>query len=275
MVRNTLAVQIGADPSTATISFFWCNDDWGGPSSFFAEEGSHWFWPGQAIRLDDVLLVFMTEVAPTSDGLGFANVGYRVVRVLNPDQDPWQWVYFTADAAPNPWQLVPTAGLADDGDYLVGYAYSEPAHDLYLVRWPRAAAHDGDLSAPEWWNGTAFVAQPALASPPPPVAHDIATEFSVSPRGTGFVLVDSDGFGATEVDVRTAPTRQGPWSRPAHAYRPPEDDRSGVFTYAGKAHPELSGGEMVVTYASNHQDFGTLVADQSLYYPRFVRVTFR
>jgi hypothetical protein len=30
---------------------------------------------------------------------------------------------------------------------------------------------------------------------------------------------------------------------------------------------------MVVTYVSNSTDFGTLVADTSLYFPRFVRVT--
>ncbi len=50
--------------------------------------------------------------------------------------------------------------------------------------------------------------------------------------------------------------------------------RRDAITYAAKGHPELAGADLVVTYASNAHDFATLVADMSLYYPRFVRLTF-
>ena len=50
--------------------------------------------------------------------------------------------------------------------------------------------------------------------------------------------------------------------------------KAGAFVYAGKAHPELTGAPLVATYASNAFDFATVVADMSLYYPRFVRLSF-
>jgi hypothetical protein len=58
------------------------------------------------------------------------------------------------------------------------------------------------------------------------------------------------------------------------AYRPPESDRADVFVYAAKSHRQLAGADLVATYASNHFDFATLVANDSLYYPRFVRIDF-
>jgi len=46
-----------------------------------------------------------------------------------------------------------------------------------------------------------------------------------------------------------------------------------VLVYAGKGHPELTGAPLVATYASNSTRLPTLVADTTLYYPRFVRVS--
>jgi hypothetical protein len=71
--------------------------------------------------------------------------------------------------------------------------------------------------------------------------------------------------------VRTARGWGGPWSEPAVVYSPPEKCRPKVLIYAAKAHPHLTGGGLVLTYASNSLDFGELFRDQSLYYPRFVR----
>jgi hypothetical protein len=43
--------------------------------------------------------------------------------------------------------------------------------------------------------------------------------------------------------------------------------------YAAKAHPELTGSDLVLTYATNSFDFGRHLSDSLLYYPRFVRLT--
>jgi len=66
----------------------------------------------------------------------------------------------------------------------------------------------------------------------------------------------------------------GPWSKPQKIYRPPESDGPDPFVYVGKSHPELTGGDMIVTYTANG-DNQTLATDMSIYYPRFVRLDFR
>ena len=99
------------------------------------------------------------------------------------------------------------------------------------------------------------------------------TEFSVQRLADGrFVQVQTRGFGASTVAARTAHRPEGPWSELVDLARPEESGRDGVLVYAAKAHPELTGAELVVTYATNTTDLATLVADRSLYYPRFLRL---
>ena len=57
-------------------------------------------------------------------------------------------------------------------------------------------------------------------------------------------------------------------SRRADAVR-----RASVALAAAKAHPELhGGGGVLLTYVANSLDFGTLVNDEALYYPRFLHL---
>jgi hypothetical protein len=59
----------------------------------------------------------------------------------------------------------------------------------------------------------------------------------------------------------------------ASVWRPPESKREGALIYAAKAHPELDAdGALAVTYISSSFDGATVVADESLYYPRFIRL---
>ena len=58
---------------------------------------------------------------------------------------------------------------------------------------------------------------------------------------------------------------------PAIIYHPPESDAPNAFVYAGKSHPELSGGDLVLTYAANGSN-QRLATDMSIYFPRFVKV---
>ena len=99
-------------------------------------------------------------------------------------------------------------------------------------------------------------------------------EFSVQrdPRGTGFLEVNSAGFGATSIVLRRAARPEGPWSEPQTLYWPPESAEPGLLVYAAKSHPELAGGDLVVTYAANGPD-ERLATDMNLYFPRFVRVS--
>ncbi len=66
----------------------------------------------------------------------------------------------------------------------------------------------------------------------------------------------------------------GPWSAAKPIYQVPNiDAKKKHFTYAAKAHPELSRpGELLVSYVVNSFDFGESATNAAIYRPRFVRV---
>ena len=78
MVRNTVAIQTGRDPSRAKMVFYWGKTGDGRPDSFIPDEGSYWFWPGHGIRIGDRLILFLGRLRGTRTGLGFAGVSNRV-----------------------------------------------------------------------------------------------------------------------------------------------------------------------------------------------------
>lgn len=274
MVRNTVAVQHGLDPVTASLRFAWRTADDRQPASYLAEAGERWFWPLHGIARGEVVTTFWLEEAP-GGGLGFEAVGVRALRTedaANDDPLAWRWrdlelpsVSFGA--------RIGASVLVFEG-HVYAYAVEEPGgHAVYLLRWSEGAFDAGALDRPQWWDGR-WVPHAELSGAPAVVIADAQTEFSVSASagGTGLVLVQTEGFGATTIGIRTAPRPEGPWSERTTVWRPPESDREGVLVYAAKAHPELAGEGLVVTYASNAADFGELVADETLYWPRFVRV---
>ena len=42
--------------------------------------------------------------------------------------------------------------------------------------------------------------------------------------------------------------------------------------YSARAHPELTGADLVLTYDTNTFEFGEHLSDPLIYYPRFVRL---
>ncbi|HSR30499.1 MAG TPA: hypothetical protein VLY63_08030, partial [Anaerolineae bacterium] len=58
LIRNSVAIQSGYDPSTASMEFAWRTER-GKPLSFFPEEDDTWFWPGHGIALDGKLFLFL------------------------------------------------------------------------------------------------------------------------------------------------------------------------------------------------------------------------
>jgi hypothetical protein len=280
LVRNSVAVQTGLDPTKASIAFHWRTEG-GRPASFFAEDGDGWFWPMHGIRLDRALVVFLSRVHATPGrGLGFEADGWRLAVIDDADADPatWQPRLVTPPAGPAGILAGQSVLLADD--QVVVLAVREPGdHAGFLVRYRRAELAAGRVEQAEWWAGDrGWLPADALGGQQPTVVlTDAGPECSLhfDPGRKQFIHVKSLGFGATTIAVSFAASVQGPWSAPRSIFRPPESDRPKAFVYAGKAHPELSGdGALVVTYAANTLgDFATLVADTSLYFPRFVRLS--
>jgi hypothetical protein len=88
-----------------------------------------------------------------------------------------------------------------------------------------------------------------------------------------FLEVQTQGFGSADVVMRAAPSLTGPWSAPRMVYRPPEYSRPNIMIYSAKAHADLTGGDLVLTYATNTFEFAEQLTDSLIYYPRFVRLT--
>lgn len=274
MARNTVAIQTGYDPSTASIKFYWKTL---GSGSFLADEGQNWLWPSHGVRIGELLLLFYDIVKPSSTlgALGFAEDRWTAFLITNPNEEPPQWNIRKLNVPRNPWHILVGIAVLREGDQLYLWAADEPKHDAYLLRVSVADAAKGDLAAMEWWCGErrGWRAQDQIDSRPEPVFLQASTEFSVhhDPVSRRYIEVQSVGFGGSDIGLRSADRLTGPWTPLRKIYRPPESDGPDPFVYAGKAHPELKGVDLIVTYATNGKD-SRLAADLTIYFPRFVKV---
>jgi hypothetical protein len=277
MARNTVAIQTGYDPSAASIKFYWRKR---GSGSFFPDEGKTWFWPSHGVRLGGRLLLFYNIVKPHGQPGPFGFEEDRTVAFLitNPDDEPPRWHIRKIGLPQNPWHILTGIAVVREGDQFYLWAASEPGHDVYLQRAPAARLANGDFSSVEWWCGEkrGWRLQDRMDGSPERVFGEGGTEFSVTSDATRkrYVYVQNVGFGGSDISVRTAPQLTGPWTDLRKVYRPPESDRPGALVYAGKAHPELLGADLVITYAVNGPD-ERLAEDLSIYFPRFVKVEFK
>ncbi len=270
MVRNSIAIQRGRDPESAAMRFI-VRD---GPASFFPESGQRWYWPQHGILLEGRLTLFLYAlVHDAGDPLGFRYDGWTALRVDNPGEQPEGWrirPLQVPDVAPI--EMVGASVLAD-AEHVYAYGVREPGdHALFLLRWRRADFVGGALGDPQRWAGPS---RGWTRGPPAAVLPRGQTELSVVALGRRrYALAQTLGFGASRLALRLASAPQGPFGDAIEIFEPPEHGRDGILIYGARAHPELSGGELVLTYNVNTLDAAALMDDLSIYFPRFVRVRF-
>jgi hypothetical protein len=279
MVRNSLGIQLGEDPAAAEMRFYWRTSD-GKPRAFFDSSSEEWLWPGHGARLDGVLLLLFMRVRPRGiEGMwNFEPFATAAILVENPDDSPPAWRLRFLDVPDEGRRTLLSAGVLVDDGWLYFFGVSEPEHRAHVARVAVADGQRGRLGGMEWWCGErGWLATGTAGCVPEVLFTGAQSEFTVhrdEVRGR-FVLVQTEGFGASPISVRFAARPEGPWSEPAVVYRPPEAGRRDVLIYQGKAHAQLGQrGELIVTYCTNSTDFATLVSDPGLYYPRFVRLRF-
>jgi hypothetical protein len=228
-------------------------------------------WLGSGIRVGGSLLIFACRVAhdDSKDSLGFKSVGWNAYLISNPDSEPSAWkpkkIAESADSV-----IIGATFLREGNDVYV-FGQGGQHNDLYVARTTVQRLAQGKLDTLEWWSGRDWRGTAASRQP---VLSESGTELSVQrdPTGKGFVEINSQGFGASDIVMRRAPVLTGPWSAAQKIYRPPESDGPDPFVYAGKSHPELRGADLILTYATNSfkDENGD---DLTRYFPRFVRVT--
>ena len=279
MVRNSVGIQSGYDPSTASIQFYW-NSQNSQPQSFFPQENDIWFWPGHGIKLGDKLLILLMAIRSSQDDW-FESAGWGAVMISEPGKEPSEWQLEWLDSPANNFNIVVGSGsVIQIEDYVYAFSSEEPrVHNIYLVRWPISQAAAGNLSQLQWWTGneTGWVFQQNLDGKPMSVFSGGQTEFMVhyEPLLGQYLEIQTMGFGPADMAFRLADHPTEPWTNPERFYRPEEHNIKDIMIYAGKAHPHLTGADLILTYATNYFDFGKLVNDESVYYPRFLKATIK
>jgi hypothetical protein len=280
-VHNSVGVQSTTDPTRASLQLFWRTHPDGAPGSFFPDPAGGFYGVGVPVIVGGRLLVFLWR-EHLGTGAFPVVVGWNAALVTNPEAPPDTWDVQMLE--PPQWRgpngsvsSVGGAGVLVDGGYLYAHVTDSLSLDATLARYRLDAAAAGDLSAPEWWCGAAGWVAAAADPRPEVVLPNAGTEFSVerAPRG-GFLMASVVGSvldaPRQRLALRSAPSIAGPWSDAAPVYHPPEADQPGVFIYAGKSHPELADGTLVLTYGANGWDLSTAIDDMCLYFPRFARV---
>jgi hypothetical protein len=277
MIRNSVGLQTGRDPSNASMTFYWRTIG-GQPRSFFPGEGETWFWPGHGLLVEGRLIILFMATRPSSEGLGFAHTGWRAVSIPNPDQPPAAWQLDWLETPTNPFGLIVSGSVLRQGEQVLAYSVREPEHTIHLVRWPVERFAQGDLSQPQWWDGEdrGWVPQQDLREAPQALFAGGQTEFSVhyEPTLDRFLEIQTIGFGPVDLGFRLGDSPVGPWTPLETFYRPEEYGQSRILIYAAKAHPQLAGADLVLTYATNTYPYARLVLRNDLYYPRFLGATF-
>lgn len=278
MVSNSVAIQTGADPSTAAIRFYWGRAADGSPAAFVPNRADERHWFGNGVRVGDRLVLFLLRVRNTAGGLGFESVGWAAWMVENPDREPSEWKMRPLATPANPLGVLVgcAAVLQLDGQvYAFGSEDPVKSHPIYAVRWPADQVRRGRLSMPEWWAGERLGWRPdSSRATRQPLFENGQSGLSIhaDTATARFLAVQTQGFGPADVMLRAAPRLTGPWSGPQLVYRPPEYYRPNGMIYSAKAHPELTGADLVLTYDTNTFKFAEQLSDSSIYYPRFVRL---
>jgi hypothetical protein len=257
-LRNTIAIERGNDPTTASLRFYWR----GGArhaSSFFPEQGAYWYWPADAVQINRSLVVFLDRVTTNpkgTPGWNFEGASWRIAVVSDDSGDPSGWrVRIVAPPPRFVGSIDPGEAVTRVGHWVVSLAVPERGGlrtPGYLVRWPARELALGRLRPTEWWAGSRGWIRTSNLAVLAPVMADVegGDSLTFDRNLERWIMVGSNGFGATTIVVAFAPRIEGPWSRHRFVYRPPESKLPKANVYAAKGHPELTGADLAVTYST-------------------------
>jgi hypothetical protein len=279
LIRNSIGIQKGLNPSLSNIAYYWRVDNFKKPSSFFPEKGNEWLWPGHGIFVEDRLIIFLMRVRGIKAGLGFEVYDWEAVLIPNPKDNPLDWELRWLNIPRNKFKvIVGSASVFKTDSHIYAFCSHEGSdrHAIYVVRWPVEEIIDGNLYGIEWWDKSSsqWVNQKNLTDIPEPLFLDGQTEFTVhfEERSNSYICFQTLDFGPSNIYYRTAPSLIGPWSELKKIYTPPEINEPNIMIYAAKAHPHLTGSDIVLTYATNSSEISDLLNNTSLYYPRFIKI---
>jgi len=286
MVNNSIALQHGKDPSTASVNFFWRTTKDGKPTAFIKPaDDVGWFWIFDGIIVDEKLYLFLMQIIKTEEKsvFGFKHIGTWLGEVENPQDEPLKWEIKQYKIPYGRYSkngnLFFGSAVLRDGDFVYIYGGSEDrkkgmsGRSMIVVRVPP----DNMTQFDKWrffgngsWQGDINGISGLF--------DGIATEHSVSwqPTIKQYVAIYTENGMSKNILMRLSSTPVGPWSDTYKIYECPEYSwHKTYFCYAAKAHPEISSrDELIITYVCNSTDFWQMAADTRIYWPRFLRIKF-
>jgi len=272
MIRNSVAIQRGYDLKTSSITYYW---DKSGKEAkpFFTLPGNYWAWTGHGVMLNDKLIIFLIKEHAIKDKLGFEACGWYMVLVSNPEDEPSEWKMKYVKGAET-FGVIAGAAVLKDSNYVYSFGAVEPdTHEGYLLRWKSEAVLAGDISKPEWCIDGKWIFRKSKDPVPKPLFTG-GTEFSVHYDSLlrKYIQVQSFGFGEGTIELRMADSINGQWTKPLSFYKPEYPGVKKPFMYSAKSHPELKADGMYITYNVNSFDFGELIENQDIYFPKFILI---
>lgn len=272
MINNSIAIQEGYELEEAQISFYHKGTQ-KKPKSFFELPGETWFWTGHGTLINDKLIVFLFEEKSTKTGIGFEAIGWYVAIIDNPYEDPLDWNIKYVKGIETYGVIVGSSAVLSNENYIYAFGVYEPAtHETYLLRIPVDKLIKGDITELEWWIEGDWKVRNAESPVPSPLFIG-QTEFSVHFQQDlkKYIQIQTYGMGHASIGYRLAEVPEGPWSEPVIFFKPHLKSQKD-FIYSANAHPELRSDGILITYNINNSDFGELIRNEDIYFPKLIKM---
>jgi len=274
MIRNSLAIQEGYDIGQSKMSFYYKGTK-KNPESFFKLPGETWFWTGHGTIVNDKLLIFLFEEMSVKTGLGFEAIGWYIVIVDNPYDDPLNWKMKYIKGPDTFGFIIGSSAVLADSTYVYAYGVKEPnTHEVYLTRFEVQNLLGNNLQGIEWWINGRWVSN-LTQEPSSSFLFVGQTEFSVHYQRdiNKFIQIQTYGWEQASIGFRLAGKPEGPWSD-FYLFYTPELLDNDEFIYSANAHPEMHGDGIIITYNVNNSDFFKLLDNERIYFPIIIKLTF-
>ena len=274
MIRNSIAIQTGYDPTNADMQFFWKMKA-PHPAPFFSTTGHHWFWPSSGVMVGKRLLIFLMDIQRAENAFGFEACGWKAVMIENPQHPPEQWRQTFLISPQKEGLIVGSGNPILENGFLHVFATDPRDMTVYLVRWPKISAINGTLTQPQWWAGDewGWIEQGQIDVKPHAIMKNGQMEFSVDylPELKAYVQIQTFSIKNPCLAMSTANDLTGPWTQKQCLFNPSEQNKPNLLIYAGKSHPRLFDADLVFTYVVNATKTDRLLNDMSIYFPIFLK----